>query len=147
MVNPATWTAFVHSAVYTGGTLLPAFALGLVAALLFHRAFPARRWLRSLLLLPWAVPGVIVSISFLWMFDASFGVVNSILRRLGLLSTDLAWFVDADTAMIAGDPADRVEELPVLRDHACSPRCSRYRRRCTKRRASTAPAPGSSSCT
>ena len=51
--------------------------------------------------MPWAVPGVIVSISFLWMFDASFGVVNSVLRRLGVLSTDLAWFVDARTAMIA----------------------------------------------
>jgi multiple sugar transport system permease protein len=99
--QPATWAAFGHSAVYTIGTLVPAFGLGLVAALLFHRAFPARRWLRSLLLMPWAVPGVIVSISFLWMFDASFGVVNSVLRRLGVLSTDLAWFVDADTAMIA----------------------------------------------
>ena len=98
---PATWAAFAHSAVYTTGTLVPAFALGLVAALLFHRTFPARRWLRSLLLLPWAVPGVIVSISFLWMFDASFGVVNSVLRRLGWLSTDLAWFVDSNTAMIA----------------------------------------------
>jgi multiple sugar transport system permease protein len=99
--HPATWQAFLHSAVYTTGTLVPAFALGLVAALLFHRAFPARRWLRSLLLMPWAVPGVIVSITFLWMFDASYGVVNSVLRRLGLLSTDLAWFVDADTAMFA----------------------------------------------
>jgi multiple sugar transport system permease protein len=47
------------------------------------------------------VPGVIVSITFLWMFDASYGVVNSVLRRAGLLSTDLAWFVDADTAMFA----------------------------------------------
>jgi multiple sugar transport system permease protein len=101
LAQPATWSAFAHSAVYTVGTLVPAFALGLGAALLFHRVFPARRWLRSLLLMPWAVPGVIVSISFLWMFDASFGVVNSVLRRLGWLSTDLAWFVDADTAMLA----------------------------------------------
>ena len=97
----STWAAFGHSAVYTLGTLIPAFLIGLGAALLFHRAFPARRWLRSLMLLPWAVPGVIVSITFLWMLDASYGVVNSILRRLGLLSTDLAWFVDADTAMFA----------------------------------------------
>lgn len=99
--HPATWQAFAHSAVYTIGTLVPAFLIGLVAALLFHRVFPARRWLRSLLLMPWAVPGVIVSINFLWMFDASFGVVNSVLRRLGWLTTDLAWFVDADTAMFA----------------------------------------------
>lgn len=101
MGHEATWAAFLHSAVYTVGTLVPAFAIGLVAALLFNKSFPARRWLRSLLLMPWAVPGVIVSVNFLWMFDASFGVINSILRRLGLLSTDLAWFVDADTAMFA----------------------------------------------
>ncbi|MEO8536381.1 MAG: sugar ABC transporter permease [Betaproteobacteria bacterium] len=101
LAQPSTWAAFGHSLVYTGGTLVPAFALGLGAALLFHRTFPGRRWLRSLLLLPWAVPGVIVSIGFLWMFDASFGVVNSVLRRVGVLSTDVAWFVDADTAMLA----------------------------------------------
>jgi multiple sugar transport system permease protein len=99
--QPATWAAFAHSAVYTVGTLVPAFVVGLAAALLFHREFPARRWLRSLLLLPWAVPGVIVSLNFLWMLDASYGVVNAMLRDLGLISTDVAWFVDADTAMLA----------------------------------------------
>jgi multiple sugar transport system permease protein len=96
-----TWAAFVNSGIYTVGTLIPAFLFGLLVALLFNRAFPARRWLRSLLLLPWAVPGVIVSITFLWMLDASFGVVNSVLRRAGLISTDVAWFVDANTAMAA----------------------------------------------
>jgi multiple sugar transport system permease protein len=101
MGDPATWAAFLNSAIYTVGTLAPAFLFGLLVALLFNRAFPARRWLRSLLLLPWAVPGVIVSITFLWMLDASFGVVNSVLRRMGLMSTDLAWFVNADTAMLA----------------------------------------------
>lgn len=98
--NPATWEAFGHSAVYTLGTLVPSFLCGLGFALLFNRKFPARRWLRSLLLMPWAVPGVIVSLNFLWMFDASFGVVNAILRDLGLISTDIAWFVRADTAML-----------------------------------------------
>ena len=101
LADPATWSAFAHSTVYTAGTLAPAFTFGLLVALLFNRVFPARRWLRSLLLLPWAVPGVIVSVTFLWMLDASFGVANSVLRRAGLLSTDLAWFVDADTAMLA----------------------------------------------
>ena len=62
---------------------MPAFLAGLLFALLLHRAFPARRWLRSLMLLPWAVPGVVVSITFLWMLDASYGVVNAVLRDLG----------------------------------------------------------------
>ena len=98
---PALWQAFGHSAVYTLGSLVPAFVAGLLFALLFHRAFPARRWLRSLLLLPWAVPGVVVSITFLWMLDASYGVFNAILRDVGLITSDIAWFVDARTAMAA----------------------------------------------
>jgi len=99
--QPALWQAFGHSAVYTLGSLIPAFIAGLLFALLFHRSFPARRWLRSMLLLPWAVPGVVVSVTFLWMLDASYGVVNAVLRDLGLLATDIAWFVDARTAMAA----------------------------------------------
>src|SRR5678809_1064238 len=35
------------------------------------------------------------------MIDAAFGVANSVWRRLGVLSSDLACFVDARTAMIA----------------------------------------------
>ena len=98
---PALWQAFGHSAVYTLGSLVPAFVAGLLFALLFHRTFPARRWLRSLLLLPWAVPGVVVSITFLWMLDASYGVFNAMLRDVGLITSDIAWFVDARTAMAA----------------------------------------------
>jgi multiple sugar transport system permease protein len=99
MGNPDTWHAFVNSAIYTAGTLVPAFLAGLGLALVFNREFPARRWLRSLLLLPWAVPGVIVSLNFLWMFDASFGIVNAVIRMLHLGAGDTAWFVDASTAM------------------------------------------------
>ena len=97
----ALWAAFGHSAVYTVGSLAPAVLAGLLFALLFHRVFPARRWLRSLMLLPWAVPGVVVSITFLWMLDASYGVVNAVLRDVGLITSDIAWFVDARTAMAA----------------------------------------------
>lgn len=99
--DPATLQAFFNSLVYTGGTIAPAFLFGLVTALLFNKQFPARRWLRSLLLMPWAVPGVIVSINFLWLLDASYGVINYLLRCLGLLSSDLAWYVNTDTAMLA----------------------------------------------
>jgi len=87
LADPATWHSVGVSLVYTFGTLVPAFAIGLGTALLLNRSFPLRRWLRSVMLLPWAVPGVMVSIVFLWMFDASFGVVNALLRATGLVTT------------------------------------------------------------
>lgn len=96
-----TWSALVNTAVYTAGSIIPSFLLGLALALLLNRSFPGRRWFRSLVLLPWAVPGVIVSIIFLWMFDTSFGVVNSMLRNLGLIEDEIRWYTSRDMAMFS----------------------------------------------
>jgi multiple sugar transport system permease protein len=101
LFDGATWHNVYVSAVYTIGSIAPAFVIGLGTALLLNRVFPLRRWLRSLMLLPWAVPGVMVSIMFLWMFDASFGVVNYALRTLGLVTTDIAWYTTESTALFA----------------------------------------------
>ena len=101
LTDDATWHSVLVSFVYTFGTIAPAFAIGLGTALLLNRAFPLRRWLRALMLLPWAVPGVMVSIIFLWLFDASFGVVNYALRSTGLIATDVAWYTTESTALFA----------------------------------------------
>jgi multiple sugar transport system permease protein len=101
LADPATWHSVFVTLVYTAGTLVPAFVIGIGTALLLNRVFPLRRWLRSLMLLPWAVPGVMVSIVFLWMFDASFGVVNYLLRLLGFAQTDIAWYSTESTALFA----------------------------------------------
>ncbi|MBM3525117.1 MAG: sugar ABC transporter permease, partial [Alphaproteobacteria bacterium] len=99
--EPANWEALLRSAIYVVGSVAPAFLIGLGLALLLNRAFPARRWIRSLMMLPWAVPGVVTSIAFLWLLDGSYGVVNSILRSLGLMTGDIAWFSRQETAMAA----------------------------------------------
>ena len=101
LASDATWHSVWITSVYLLGTIAPAFLIGLVTALLLNRAFPGRRWLRSFILLPWAVPGVIVSIVFLWLLDGSFGIVNTLLRDAGWLTTDLAWFATDDTALAA----------------------------------------------
>jgi multiple sugar transport system permease protein len=101
LTDEAVWHSAGITVLYAAGAIVPAFAIGLGLALLLNRDFPGRRWVRSLMLLPWAVPGVVAAIAFLWMFDASYGVVNSMLRRVGLIVTDVAWFSGGDTALFA----------------------------------------------
>ncbi len=101
LTDENVWHSAWVSAIYAAGTVLPAFLIGLGLALLLNRDFPGRRWVRSLMLLPWAVPGVVAAIAFLWMFDASYGVVNSLLRRMGMIVSDVAWYSDGDTALFA----------------------------------------------
>jgi multiple sugar transport system permease protein len=101
LTDPALWNSVRVTFIYVGGSALVCLVIGLATALLLNEQFPLRRMFRTLVLLPWAVPGVIVSISFIWLFDASFGVVNSLLRHVGLITSDIAWFVDGRTALLA----------------------------------------------
>ena len=99
--DPAFWNSVTVSALYVLGSVILAFLIGLGTALLLNQNFPGRRYLRTAILLPWAVPGVIVSIVFMWLLDGSFGVVNAMLRNTGVISADIAWFVDGRTALTA----------------------------------------------
>lgn len=101
LAEPALWNSIRVSLIYVGGSAVASFAIGLITALLLNERFPFRRIFRALMLLPWAVPGVIVSIAFIWLFDASFGVVNAVLRDIGLITNDIAWFADGRTALFA----------------------------------------------
>ena len=95
---------------------------------------PVRRWLRSLMLLPWAVPGVMVSIVFLWLFDASFGVVNYFLRIAGVIRCRHRVVHDRIDGALRGDRADDVEKLSVLHADAAGGDAVDSRRICTKPR-------------
>lgn len=101
VMDSETWRSVGLSLIYTVGSTAPAFAIGLGTALLLNAKFPGRRLVRPALLLPWPIPGIAISVIFLWMLDSSYGVINSILRRIGLISENIGWFVDADTAMFS----------------------------------------------
>jgi multiple sugar transport system permease protein len=98
--DPATWRSLSLAVVYVLGVNLPALGVGLAGALLLNRPLRARRWIRTLFVLPWVAPSVVVTIVFLWMLDASYGVANSALQSLGLVSTYPAWYFDSGLVMI-----------------------------------------------
>lgn len=99
--DPKIRDSVLLAVLYTVGSIVPAFILGLVTALLLNKRFPGRRVLRTLVLLPWAVPTVLAAIAFLWLLDASYGVVNYLLTSVGLIDENIAWLASTDTALIA----------------------------------------------
>jgi multiple sugar transport system permease protein len=94
---------FWHSVAVTLTYSLPvtsiSYAVGLGMALLLNKRSVGTRIGRTLLSLPWALPGVVAAFIFLWMFDASFGVVNYVLLRVGFIRAPIAWLSHSETAM------------------------------------------------
>jgi multiple sugar transport system permease protein len=75
--------------------------LALVLAVLFDRFVRGFGW-RSLLLLPWLMPNVVVALLFLWILDPGMGIVNQMLDAVGLPEQSFMGSVDQAMPSIAG---------------------------------------------
>ena len=76
--------------------LLVGFCLALILA---SRSIKWRRVILTLLLIPWAISGVVTSILIKWMFDPGFGLINYILLSLGIITRPLSVLASQTSAM------------------------------------------------
>jgi multiple sugar transport system permease protein len=75
--------------------------LALVLAVLFDRFVRGFGW-RSLLLLPWLMPNVVVALLFLWILDPGLGILNQGLEAIGLPRQSFLGSVDQAMPSVAG---------------------------------------------
>jgi multiple sugar transport system permease protein len=74
---------------------------GFFSALLLNQSLPGQGLMRSLVLLPWIMPGVVAAILWRFMYDPQLGLINSFLISLGLTDQGVAWLANGSTAMLA----------------------------------------------
>ena len=87
--------------IFTVGATVTPFVIGLALALVLNQTFRGQRFLRGAFLIPWLIPGVVVSFLWMWIFDANYGVLNGILLSIGAIDSPIAWLFQTDTARVA----------------------------------------------
>ncbi|MHC1770552.1 MAG: carbohydrate ABC transporter permease [Flexilinea sp.] len=81
-------TAYFVALLITGSILI-----GMIYALIVNSKYiKAKHWFILLGLLPWAIPKVVSGLMFNWVFDGNYGILNFILKRLGLIDNYQWWF-------------------------------------------------------
>ena len=93
--------AALNSLFLTVGTVTLKLVLGLMFAVLLSQQMPARGLIRALAFLPWAVPGMIASLSWKWIFDEQSGVLEYLVLQLGLSDKPVYWLSDPTMALIS----------------------------------------------
>jgi len=93
----------VNTFVFTIASNLLALVLGKIAALVLLREFPGRTVARCLLILPWAVPVALAAITWRWMLDSMYSVINWVLLHAHLMPASAwpNWLGEEDLAMIS----------------------------------------------
>lgn len=101
--DPEFWNSLRVTGLYAIGTMIGTLALGLLVAILLNRPFKGRGALRTLLIIPWAMPLFPVALIWQWTLDPQYGILRSIWAALGGtfpgLLTDPAWALPAVIAI------------------------------------------------
>ncbi len=99
--DPVFWEGLLTSVIWVVVAVGLQFLLGLAAALLLNRSFAWRGLARALIVVPWALPSVIIGLIWTWMLDFNLGLINELGVRLGLLVHPVAWLSEPGTAFAA----------------------------------------------
>ncbi|WP_163507402.1 carbohydrate ABC transporter permease [Fodinicola acaciae] len=87
--------ALLNTVLFTVGSLVGQFVIGMALALFFRRYFPLSGLLRSLLLLPWLLPLVVSGTVWRWILDQDSGVLNETLQA------KIPWLTSPSVALLA----------------------------------------------
>jgi len=74
--NPTFIQTLINTFIFTFGSQLLGLVLGKFGAFLLLRPFPGRKFVRALIILPFAVPVALATIAWRWLFDSLYSVFN-----------------------------------------------------------------------
>ena len=98
--DPLFWSALRFSLLFSLITVSGQMVLGTALALFANLSFPGRWLVRAAILFPWAIPTATNSVLWAYMFHDQYGLINSLLIRLGLMNPahPLVWLGSASLA-------------------------------------------------
>jgi len=108
------WNAWTHTIQFTCTSTLAETSIGLMIALVLSERFRGRGIVRAAMLVPWAIPTVVTSKMFGWLFDGQNGIVNYLLRSVALIRHNVDWYGSPDFALTTIIVADVWKTTPFM---------------------------------
>ncbi|HJC65692.1 MAG TPA: sugar ABC transporter permease [Candidatus Enterocloster excrementigallinarum] len=98
--DPIFLMSIVRTFIFTGGSVILKLIFGIAMAVVLNEKLRCRNIFRSILLLPWTLPTVVVVLVWQWMFSDVGGVLNALLQMAGL-SKPVLWLAKPGMAMFS----------------------------------------------
>ena len=123
------WLSFFHSLKWTVLSLIGQIVVGFTAALALKRIKVCKGIYKTLLIIPWAFPSIVIAFSWKWILNGVYGFLPNVLVKLGLCETAPQFLTSGTMAFLTlvminiwfGAPMIMVNVLSALetvpRDH------------------------------
>jgi ABC-type sugar transport system permease subunit len=114
--SPEFWADLGRTLYFTVFSTLLETAVGLMVALLLNENFAGVKFLRAIIIIPWAIPTVVNASLWKLIFNGQYGVFNAILQKLHIFNTYQSWLGNPGTAMnlIIASDAWKMTPLAVI---------------------------------
>ena len=93
------WIAVMNSGIWTFSSVFLQIFFALLVALLLNQKFVGRNFLRTWVILPWAIPYSVIAVIARWMFSSTFGVINWLLLKLHIVTIPINFLGSLQLAM------------------------------------------------
>ena len=101
LTDGAFHAALARVAYFMAVAIVAVLAIGLVFALVLNRDFRGRALLRTVIIIPWAIPPVVSGHAWRWIFNGEYGALNGLLLQLGIIGEYRFWLTEPLTALSA----------------------------------------------
>lgn len=113
--NSTFHTALKNTIYFTVASVGLETLLGMIIALTIHSNFKGRGAVRTSMLVPWAIPTVVSSLLWSWMFHDNFGIINNVLVDLGFTRFHMFnWVGNPSTALFSVVMVDVWKTTPFM---------------------------------
>lgn len=99
MEDESWWQAVRNTLMFASISVVLETIFGLIVALVLNAHFKGRPWVRTAVLIPWAIPTIVSAKMWGWMLHDVYGVVNTILLKAGIIASPMAWTADPNLSM------------------------------------------------
>jgi ABC-type sugar transport system permease subunit len=93
------WGATGRALFFTVVSTALELGLGMGLALLMDQPLRIRWLLRTIIILPWALPTIVNALMWRWIDNAEYGALNALLTQTGVLHSYQPWLSNSDLAM------------------------------------------------
>ncbi|WP_226782660.1 carbohydrate ABC transporter permease [Oceaniglobus trochenteri] len=98
VTDPAFLGACWRTFIWTVAIVVGSIAVSMPVALILNEDFHGRGIARIIMMLPWAVSLTMTAIIWRWALNGESGMLNSALKALGVIDTNIQWLAQSSTA-------------------------------------------------
>lgn len=90
-----------NTIVWTVLSVVGEYIMGMFTAILLNQKIKGRGLFRVFVIIPWLVPIIVAGMTWSWMLNPDYGIINYLMTKTGIIKSSVYWLGQENTALFA----------------------------------------------